>query len=78
MVSKLDESVGAVISALEDSGLLHNSIIIFTTDNGGPAAGFNDNAASNWPLRGVSDFTFKISLIYRIAIPTSIRYQLKN
>ena len=34
--------------------MLENSIIVFTTDNGGPANGFNLNYASNWPLRGVS------------------------
>ena len=33
-------------------GILEDSIIVFTTDNGGPAAGFDLNAASNWPLRG--------------------------
>ena len=30
-----------------------DSIIVFTTDNGGPAAGFDLNHASNWPLKGV-------------------------
>ena len=35
--------------------MLRDSVIVFTTDNGGPAAGFNQNAASNWPLRGVKD-----------------------
>lgn len=53
MVSKLDESVGKVVKALSEKDMLQNSIIVFTTDNGGPAAGFNGNAASNWPLRGV-------------------------
>lgn len=49
----MDESVGKVVQALQTNGLLENSIILFTTDNGGAAAGFNDNAASNYPLKGV-------------------------
>ena len=53
MLWKLDESVGRVVASLERSGMLDDTIIAFTTDNGGPAAGFNRNAASNWPLRGV-------------------------
>ncbi|KAK4299256.1 hypothetical protein Pmani_028454 [Petrolisthes manimaculis] len=53
MLWKLDESVGHVVTALDQRGMLQDSIILFTTDNGGPAAGFNQNAASNWPLRGV-------------------------
>ncbi|XP_019869288.1 arylsulfatase B isoform X2 [Aethina tumida] len=55
MLSKLDQSVGEVVKALNDKGMLDNSIIIFTTDNGGPAAGFNLNAASNYPLKGVKN-----------------------
>lgn len=55
MMSKLDESVGKVVKTLQSRGLLENSIILFTSDNGGPAAGFNDNAASNYPLRGVKN-----------------------
>lgn len=55
MMSKLDESVGQVVAALRNNGMLQNTIVIFSTDNGGPAAGFNFNAASNWPLRGVKN-----------------------
>ncbi|KAM3968215.1 arylsulfatase J [Aphomia sociella] len=55
VLAKLDESVGKVVASLQSNGLLNNSIVIFTTDNGGPAAGFNDNAASNFPLRGVKN-----------------------
>ncbi|XP_003702313.2 arylsulfatase B [Megachile rotundata] len=55
MLSKLDESVGEVVEALQRKGMLKNSIIVFSTDNGGPPAGFNLNAASNWPLRGTKN-----------------------
>lgn len=55
VLSKLDDSVGEVVEALREKNMLENSIIVFTTDNGGPAAGFNINAASNYPLRGVKN-----------------------
>lgn len=55
MLTKLDISVGKVVEALEAQGMLQDSIVIFSSDNGGPAAGFNLNAASNWPLRGVKN-----------------------
>lgn len=54
MLHELDISVGRVVGALKERGMLENSIIVFTTDNGGPAAGFDLNHASNSPLRGVN------------------------
>ncbi|XP_023245172.1 arylsulfatase I isoform X2 [Copidosoma floridanum] len=59
IASVMDSSVGKVVEALEKKNMLRDSIIVFTTDNGGPAAGFNLNAASNWPLRGVKDTLFE-------------------
>ncbi|KAJ8017362.1 Arylsulfatase I [Holothuria leucospilota] len=53
MVSMLDESVKNVTIALKKANMLDNSVIIFTSDNGGPANGFDVNYASNFPLRGV-------------------------
>ena len=54
MLTKLDEGVGRVVRALAEHGMLQDTVIVFTTDNGGPAAGFDLNHASNWPLKGVS------------------------
>ncbi|KAI8767903.1 arylsulfatase J [Biomphalaria glabrata] len=55
MASALDDAVGEVYKALQENGLAENSIIIFSTDNGGPANGYDGNAACNWPLRGTKN-----------------------
>lgn len=39
MLSKLDESVGKVIGALEKNKMIENSIILFMSDNGAPVEG---------------------------------------
>ncbi|KAK2715585.1 hypothetical protein QYM36_010237 [Artemia franciscana] len=55
MVYELDLSIGRVVKKLSQKNLLKDTIIVFSSDNGGPAAGFNQNAASNWPLKGVKN-----------------------
>lgn len=35
MVAKLDEGLGNVTQALRDAGLYDDSVIVFSTDNGG-------------------------------------------
>ncbi|XP_041783746.1 arylsulfatase I [Anopheles merus] len=55
MMVELDRTVGSLVDALHARDMLENTIIVFSSDNGGPADGFNDNAASNWPLRGVKN-----------------------
>ncbi|KAB7504455.1 Arylsulfatase B [Armadillidium nasatum] len=52
MLWKLDESVGRVTKALQDNNMLDNSIIVFTTDNGGGSGEQQGSASTNWPLRG--------------------------
>ena len=54
MVSKLDQSVGEIVTALRHRDMLQNSIIIFMSDNGAPTMGIHSNRGSNYPLRGVS------------------------
>lgn len=52
MLSALDDSVGKIFLALNNSKLLENSIVVFTTDNGGAAGGIDNSVGCNWPLRG--------------------------
>ena len=44
----LDAGVGRVVSALKKSGMYRNSVLIFSTDNGGCVP-----LTSNFPLRGL-------------------------
>lgn len=54
MMSYLDDSIGKVVQALQDKGLLENSVIVFVSDNGAPVLDTFANSGSNYPLRGVS------------------------
>lgn len=54
MIHKLDESVGQLVTALNEAGMLENSLIIFSSDNGGATHGYDRSAGSNWPLKAVS------------------------
>lgn len=51
LVETMDAAVGIVIKALEANGLSDNTIVVFTSDNGGVASG-DHYATSNLPLRG--------------------------
>ncbi|XP_061401355.1 arylsulfatase B [Musca vetustissima] len=52
MASKLDESVGRIVKALDRAQMLKNSIVLFFSDNGAPSVGLYHNSGSNWPLKG--------------------------
>jgi arylsulfatase A-like enzyme len=48
MLSAMDEAIGQVLAALDDMKMRDNTLIIFSSDNGGPQPG---KVTSNGPLR---------------------------
>lgn len=46
MLAAVDEAIGRIVDALEQAGLRENTLIVFSSDNGGPQPG------KNTPLRG--------------------------
>ncbi|XP_077484661.1 arylsulfatase B-like isoform X1 [Amblyomma americanum] len=53
MVDAMDKSVGEVLEALEEAGILENTLIVFSSDNGGDTCCTDiQNYGFNTPLRG--------------------------
>src|SRR5438046_7411552 len=46
MIEAMDQQVGRVLQALDTNGLAENTIVIFTSDNGG------ERFADTWPFTG--------------------------
>lgn len=46
MIQQMDEGIGRLVSLLERKGLADNTLIVFTSDNGG------ERFSDNWPLVG--------------------------
>lgn len=63
----MDENVGKIFSALEQTGILNNTIIIFTNDNGGQET---HSFADNHPLRGMKADVYEGG----IRVPMAIRW----
>ncbi|MCB0664881.1 MAG: sulfatase [Saprospiraceae bacterium] len=70
LVETMDDAVGVVLRALEEMNLANNTIVIFTSDNGGVAAG-DAFATSNLPLRAGKGYQFEggIREPYFIKVP---------
>lgn len=57
MLAAMDASIANVTAALDSTGLRDNTLIIFTSDNGGTTAG--GGAGYNYPLRGRKSMMFE-------------------
>jgi arylsulfatase A-like enzyme len=70
LVQTMDEAVGLVLACLEELGLEDNTIVIFTSDNGGVSSG-DSFSTSNLPLRGGKGYQWEggIREPYFIKVP---------
>ncbi|SHI31437.1 sulfatase [Algibacter luteus] len=70
LVETMDDAVGIVLKALKDNGVANNTIVVFTSDNGGVASG-DHYATSNLPLRGGKGYQWEggIREPYFIKVP---------
>nr|XP_022912042.1 arylsulfatase B-like isoform X1 [Onthophagus taurus] len=59
VVKSLDDSVGLVMEALSNRGVLDDTFILFMSDNGGITTGLHSNFASNWPLKGLKNSNYQ-------------------
>ncbi|WP_461445077.1 sulfatase [Maribacter sp.] len=70
LVESMDEAVGLVLNTLVEAGIDDNTIVIFTSDNGGVASG-DAFSTSNLPLRGGKGYQWEggIREPYFIRVP---------
>lgn len=70
LVESMDDAVGVVLRALKEAGTEENTIVVFTSDNGGVASG-DAFSTSNLPLRGGKGYQWEggIREPYFIKVP---------
>lgn len=70
LVESMDDAVGFVLQALEELGLDDNTMVVFTSDNGGVSSG-DGFSTSNAPLRNGKGFQYEggIREPYFIKVP---------
>lgn len=70
LVESMDDAVGIVLKSLKEAGIEDNTIVVFTSDNGGVASG-DSFSTSNLPLRGGKGYQWEggIREPYFIKVP---------
>ena len=78
MIAALDEGLGNVTAALGARGMLEETLIVVTTDNGGPTTECSTTGQSNWPYRGSKcslweGGTHGTAFVYWAGLPAAVR-----
>eukprot|EP00316_Scyphosphaera_apsteinii_P004296 CAMPEP_0119310046 /NCGR_PEP_ID=MMETSP1333-20130426/17671_1 /TAXON_ID=418940 /ORGANISM="Scyphosphaera apsteinii, Strain RCC1455" /LENGTH=512 /DNA_ID=CAMNT_0007314163 /DNA_START=26 /DNA_END=1564 /DNA_ORIENTATION=- len=78
MIAALDEGLGNVTAALKARGMFDSTLIIVTTDNGGPTTECSTTGQSNWPFRGSKCSLWEggtrgTAFVYWAGLPPSVR-----
>lgn len=70
LIETMDDAVGLVLKALKENGLDKNTIVIFTSDNGGVTSGDN-YSTNNLPLKGGKGYQWEggIRIPYIVSVP---------
>ena len=78
MVYAVDENIGKLINGLKDNGLYENSLIIFTSDNGGLSTLKRVAPTSVYPLRAGKGWLYEggIKIPQLIKLPGNIEKEI--
>lgn len=70
LIETMDDAVGLVLQVLKENGLDKNTIVVFTSDNGGVTSGDN-YSTNNLPLKGGKGYQWEggIRVPYIISVP---------
>jgi len=68
MLAAMDDAVGRIVSAVDEAGLGRDTLIVFTSDNGGPTW---QTTSSNRPLTGVKGTVLEGG----VRVPTIFRWR---